>query len=72
MQDQSNRDYTQPFNQLRPRSTASSGMELDEICPEIEQASGGLGLDHAIKLIDGKATTSEIPNAPGNPMDKVR
>lgn len=52
MRDESNRDYSQPFNQLRPRSTASSGTELDEFCPTIEQASGGLGLDKAVKMID--------------------
>jgi hypothetical protein len=49
----SQRQPEQPFNQLRPRSLRSSGTELDEICPEIEQASAGLGLDEAIRLIDG-------------------
>jgi hypothetical protein len=43
---QSNRDRSLPHNQLRPASTRSSGAELDEFCPEIEQASAGLpGLD---------------------------
>jgi hypothetical protein len=38
-------------DQLRPRSLRSSGAELDAGC-EITQASGGLGLDEALKLIE--------------------
>jgi hypothetical protein len=50
----SQRDPSKEYNQLRPRSLASSGSELDAVCPEIEQASAGLGLDEAIKQIDGR------------------
>jgi hypothetical protein len=49
----SQRDPSQPFNQTRPLSTRTSGMELDECCGSIGQASAGQGLDEAIRLIEG-------------------
>jgi hypothetical protein len=50
----SQRRPDRPHNQLFPRSLASGGTELDEICPEIENATAGSGLDEAVKLIDGR------------------
>jgi hypothetical protein len=49
----SNRRPDLPHNQLFPRSLASSGSELDECCGDIKQSEAGLGLDEAIKFIDG-------------------
>jgi hypothetical protein len=49
----SQRDPSKPYNQTRPLSTRTSGAELDECCGPIGQASAGLGLDEAIRLIDG-------------------
>ena len=42
------RDPRLEHNQVRPRSLRSSGTELDAGC-EVTQASGGLGLDRAIR-----------------------
>ena len=50
----SQRDPSQEHNQLRPASLRSNGMELDAGCGSVEQASGGLGLDHAFKILDQK------------------
>ena len=50
----SQRDPSKEFNQTRPRSTRSSGAELDEGCGDIEQAEAGLGMDSITKLIGGK------------------
>ncbi len=42
----SNRDPKEEFNQLRPRSLRTCGMELDEVCGDQIQDSGfGTGLD---------------------------
>jgi hypothetical protein len=42
----SNRDPNEEFNQLRPRSLRSCGMELDEVCGDQIQDSGfSAGLD---------------------------
>jgi len=50
---ESQRDPSKPYNQVRPLSLRTSGRELDECCGPIGQASAGLGLDEAIRLIDG-------------------
>jgi hypothetical protein len=42
----SNRDPNEEFNQLRPRSLRSNGLELDEVCGDQIQDSGfGAGMD---------------------------
>jgi hypothetical protein len=51
---ESQRDPSKPYNQTRPLSTRTSGMELDECCGSIGQASAGLGLDEAVQLVDGR------------------
>ena len=49
----SQRDPSKSYNQTRPLSTRSSGTELDPECGPVGQAEAGLGLDEAIKLVDG-------------------
>jgi len=51
----SQRDTTKPYNQLRPRVLASSGTELDEACPEIEQSELPAAMD---------SHKSDIPTSP--------
>ena len=51
---QSNRDPSKPWNQLMPRSMRDSGVNLDEVCGELEQAEAGLSLDKALSKIGGK------------------
>jgi hypothetical protein len=34
-----NKNPEKEYNQTRPRSLASSGSELDAVCPEIEQSA---------------------------------
>jgi hypothetical protein len=41
----SQRDPSLPCNQTTPRSMRDSGVNLDEFCPEIEQASAGQAFD---------------------------
>jgi hypothetical protein len=50
---------TKPYNKFVPRSQRTSGKELDEACyPNggggIPQAEGGMGLDAALRKLDGK------------------
>ena len=47
----SQRDPSKPWNQVTPKSQRDSGVNLDEFCPEIEQASAGKGLDAAVAKI---------------------
>jgi hypothetical protein len=52
------RDPALPTNQTVPLSMRTSGQELDECCSApgggIQQASAGLGLDHALKQLKKK------------------
>ena len=50
-----NKAPDKPYNQTIPKSQQDSGTNLDEGCGDIEQATGGLGLDQAIKKIGGKS-----------------
>jgi hypothetical protein len=43
-----------PLQPWVPRSQRDGGINLDEGCPEIEQAEAGLGLDRAIAEINKK------------------
>jgi hypothetical protein len=46
-----------------PKSQRDSGVNLDEGCGNaIEQAEAGRGLDHAVKLIDGKRRAKDETN----------
>jgi hypothetical protein len=45
----SNRDPKEEFNQLRPRSLRSNGVELDEACGEIQDSGMGAGLETFLK-----------------------
>ena len=46
---ESQRDPSKPYHQIVPRSMRDSGTNLDECCGrDIQQASGGLGLDKAL------------------------
>jgi hypothetical protein len=49
----SQRDPSKSYNQTRPVSLRSSGSELDPECGSVELATAGLGLDEAVKLVDG-------------------
>jgi hypothetical protein len=52
------RDPAEPTNQTVPLSMRTSGQELDECCAGpgggIQQASAGMGLDHALKQLKKK------------------
>jgi hypothetical protein len=51
---QTQRDPSKPWFQKHPVSSRSNGTELDEGCGDIPQAEAGKGLDHALRIIDGK------------------
>jgi hypothetical protein len=50
----SQRNPSEPYNQLHPRSLRSEGLELDEGFGDVEQAEAAKGLDRAIRMIDQK------------------
>jgi hypothetical protein len=51
-----------PLADWIPKSMRDSGVNLDEGCGDIGQAESGLGLDHAVKLIDGKRRAKDETN----------
>lgn len=55
------KDYSKEWNQLKPRSLSSNGVELDESCGEITSSSlpGSINLDEVVKR--GAVTRDESP-----------